>query len=336
MSHHAFDRRDFLKTTAAGVSTSLALGSRHAFGQEASQEQPESLVKVLFESLNDKQKQTVCFDWDHQDGNRGLLRTHVSNNWHITSPVINSEFFNAEQKHLVRKIFEGIISPEWHARYDKQLQDDAGGFGNSQNIAIFGTPGSGKFEFVMTGRHMTLRCDGDSANHVAFGGPLFYGHAASDFNEPADHPGNVFWEQAVAANEVYAMLDGKQRKLAEVAKVPKESAVGFQGKEGSRPGIPVTELSGDQKEHVQKVLGKLLEMYRQSDQNEVKKSLEAQGGLDACNLAFYTDRDIGGDKVWDNWRLEGPSFVWYFRGSPHVHVWVNVASSPDVKTNAAG
>jgi hypothetical protein len=336
MSQHAFDRRDFLKTTAAGVSTSLALGSGHVLGQETSQDPPESLVKVLYETLNDKQKQAICFDWDHQAGDRGLLRTHVSNNWHITSPVINSEFFNAEQKHLVRKIFEGIIAPEWHARYDKQLQDDAGGFGNSQNIAIFGTPGSGKFEFVMTGRHMTLRCDGDSADHVAFGGPLFYGHAASDFNEPADHPGNVFWEQAVAANEVYAMLDGKQRKLAEVAKIPKESAVGFKGKDGNRPGIPVTELSGDQKEHVQKVLGKLLEMYRQSDQNEVKKSLEAQGGLDACNLAFYTDRDIGGDRVWDNWRLEGPSFVWYFRGSPHVHVWVNVASSPDVKTNAAG
>jgi len=38
--------------------------------------------------------------------------------------------------------------------------------------------------------------------------------------------------------------------------------------------------------------------------------------------------------VWDNWRLEGPSFVWWFRGSPHVHVWVNVADSPDVELNA--
>ena len=31
--------------------------------------------------------------------------------------------------------------------------------------------------------------------------------------------------------------------------------------------------------------------------------------------------DIGNDGEWDNWRLEGPAFVWYFRGSPHVHVW---------------
>jgi hypothetical protein len=24
------------------------------------------------------------------------------------------------------------------------------------------------------------------------------------------------------------------------------------------------------------------------------------------------------------WQLEGPNMVWYFRGDPHVHVWVNV------------
>ncbi|MEC8300999.1 MAG: twin-arginine translocation signal domain-containing protein, partial [Planctomycetota bacterium] len=96
MSHHEFGRRDFLKTTAAGVSTCLALGAGQVAGDETSNSHPESLVKVLFESLNDRQKKAVCFDWDHQDGNRGLLRTHVSNNWHITSPVINSEFFNAE------------------------------------------------------------------------------------------------------------------------------------------------------------------------------------------------------------------------------------------------
>ena len=62
--------------------------------------------------------------------------------------------------------------------------------------------------------------------------------------------------------------------------------------------------------------------------------LKQHGGLDKCSLAFYSQGDIGGDKVWDNWRLEGPSFVWYFRGSPHVHVWVNVAADASVKTNA--
>ena len=82
------------------------------------------------------------------------------------------------------------------------------------------------------------------------------------------------------------------------------------------------------------MLAKLIEPYRQSDRDEVVQCLKAQGGLDACALAFYREGDIGNDQVWDCWRLEGPSFVWYFRGKPHVHVWVNVADTPQVKLNA--
>ena len=32
----------------------------------------------------------------------------------------------------------------------------------------------------------------------------------------------------------------------------------------------------------------------------------------------------GGNGI-SHWRVEGPAFVWHFRGAPHVHVWVNVA-----------
>ncbi|MEY4179916.1 MAG: hypothetical protein RLY70_3490 [Planctomycetota bacterium] len=295
---------------------------------------PESLVKVLYDSLTEKQRAEVCFAWDHQDPQRGLLRTRISNNWHITKPVINSEFFTSDQKKLVRSIFEGLIQPEWHARIDKQLQDDAGGFGKSQNFAIFGEPGSKQFEFVMTGRHMTLRCDGNSTGHMAFGGPIFYGHAASGFHEKPGHPNNVFWPQALAANEVYTMLDGAQRKKAEVSKTPGESSVGFQGPQGKFAGIPVADLSADQRGLVQKVLRTLIEPYRQSDRDEVLAALKTQGGLDKCSLAFFTDEDLGGDRVWDNWRLEGPSFVWNFRGVPHVHVWVNIADDASVRLNA--
>lgn len=293
---------------------------------------PESLVKVLYDSLNDDQRKQLCFDWDHQDPDLGLLRTRVGNNWHITKPVINSNFFNRDQQALVRQIFEGIIQPDWHQRIDKQLRDDAGGFGNQQNFAIFGKPGEGKFEFVMTGRHMTLRCDGNSAEHVAFGGPIFYGHAASGFDEKVGHPGNVFWPQALEANKLFPMLNGKQQKLALIESLPDEEQVAFRG-DGQLPGIPLTEMSSDQKEQVQKVLGKLLEPYRQSDRDGVVACLKAQGGLDRCSLAFYKEGDLGDDQVWDCWRLEGPSFVWYFRGTPHVHVWVNVADNPSVATN---
>ena len=75
-------------------------------------------------------------------------------------------------------------------------------------------------------------------------------------------------------------------------------------------------------------------MARQSDRDEVTQCLKSQGGLEACHLAYYAQDDIGSDGVWDIWRLEGPSFVWYFRGYPHVHVWVNVADDASVKLNA--
>jgi hypothetical protein len=247
---------------------------------------------------------------------------------------VKSDFFTKDQQQLVRDIFEQLIEPEWHARFDKQLEDDTGGFGHDQSIALIGEPGSGKFQFLLTGRHMTLRCDGDSAEHVAFGGPIFYGHDTGGGTEDKDHTGNVFWPQAVAANGVYAMLDGRQRTMAQVAKTPRENAIAFRRGGREPAGIPVSELSSDQRTELERVLGVLLEPYRTADRDEVRGCLSRQGGLDRCRLAFYGDDDLGDDGVWDNWRLEGPAFVWHFRGAPHVHVWVNIADTPTIPTNA--
>ena len=190
-SFDSLARRDFLRVTSAAVAATAIPVLGRAADSPQSVKTPETVVKVLYDSLTPEQRKAVCFEWDHQDSKRGLLRTHVSNNWHITSQTIASPFYSEDQRRMVRDIFEGLIQPEWHERIDKQLKDDAGGFGRSQNIAIFGKPGEAKFELVMTGRHMTLRCDGNTADHVAFGGPIFYGHAASGFNEKPGHPNNA-------------------------------------------------------------------------------------------------------------------------------------------------
>jgi hypothetical protein len=329
------DRRDFLR-----AATTVAAASQYPSLLSAAEPaaQPEDLVGKLYRSLSDQQKEKICFPWDYQNKDRGVLRTHVSNNWNITDKALNvgGSFYNKDQQELIEAIFYGLYNPEFHDRLRKQLQDDAGGYGNAQTIALFGEPGNGKFEFVMTGRHLTIRCDGNTSDHVAFGGPIFYGHAAKGFDEEKDHPGNVYWPQAIKANSLFQMLDGKQRKDALIAEAPHEADVPFQGKSGVRPGIPITELAADQKQVVQDVLKMLLDPYRISDRDEVTKCLAAQGGLDQCSLAFYQSDDIGNDGVWDIWRLEGPAFVWHFRGSPHVHVWVNVADDPSVPLNAIG
>jgi hypothetical protein len=342
MGTSGFDRRGFLKSIAS-VSASAAIGGASLWSASRVAAAPtpksaaETAVKSLFDTLTDGQKKAICFDWDYKHPERGLLRTHVSNFWHVTKPMLTSGFYTKEQQAILFDIFKGVFNPDWHEKFVKQLKDDHDGkpWGAGLSCAIFGKPGSDKFEFVMTGRHMTIRADGNSASHVALGGPIFHGHAPFGYTEKVHHPGNIFWHQAELANKVYATLSGKQQKLALVERRPKdEFSIPFQGAEGKLSGLPCSEMAKDQKDALQKVLTGLIEPYRKEDRDEVLECLKKQGGLDKCWLTFYKDGDIGDDGEWDNWRLEGPAFVWYFRGHPHVHIWINVADDPTVPLNA--
>lgn len=284
----------------------------------------ETLVKTLYESLSEQQKSVVAFPFHHP------LRLRVDNNWAITPPTIG-DFFNKDQQYLIEQIFRSLHSEEYVEKVLYHLQEDAGGLQN-YHIALFGEPGTGKFEWVLTGRHCTVRCDGDSVEGTAFGGPIFYGHASQSFYEKAHHPGNVYWYQALRANEVFKALDSHQREQALVkGPIPPEvgtDTVRLRGPKEPRPGIPVKEMTRDQKELVAKVLEDLLLPFRKQDAEEAMRYIRANGGVDGLVMAFYQSGDIGNDGVWDVWRLEGPHMVWYFRGSPHVHVWVNLVAKP--------
>ncbi|MBM3999970.1 MAG: hypothetical protein FJ297_10610 [Planctomycetes bacterium] len=52
--------------------------------------------------------------------------------------------------------------------------------------------------------------------------------------------------------------------------------------------------------------------------------MEKAGGIDGLHAAFYKQGDLGSDGVWDIWRVEGPAFVWHFRGARPVHAYVHV------------
>ena len=83
-------RREFLKQAGAMAlaASAVPLWSRESAAAESDGKTPETLVSILFETLTPAQKKAVCFDWDHIDGNRGLLRTRLENNWKITRPSI--------------------------------------------------------------------------------------------------------------------------------------------------------------------------------------------------------------------------------------------------------
>ena len=317
-------RRAFLKTTASGLAVASAglpaLTLPSAFAAPTKSDKSETLVTTLFKTLNEEQKKAVCFPFDHP------LRSKVDNNWHIVKQKV-ADFYTKDQQAMVKEIFVGLHSPEYAENVFKQVEHDAGkpGFGDAA-IALFGEPGTGKFEFVFTGRHVTRRCDGDSVEGAAFGGLIFYGHAAGTFNEKPDHPGNIYWYQAVRANEVFKMLNGKQRELALLGTAREEQGtdtVKLTGKKAGLPGIPLTELTHDQKDEVRKVMADVLAPFRKADVDEAMKLVE-QSGFDNLHMAFYKNQDVGGDGVWDVWQIEGPAMVWYFRGDPHVHTWVHI------------
>lgn len=315
------NRREFLKKSCVTAALTAAAGPvLITNAAEANRPKSETLVTTLYKSLSEQQRKGVCFPFDHP------LRNKVDNNWNITDPTLGKAY-TRDQQQMVKEIFMSMHSPEYAQRvYDQVVHDsDDEGFG-ACSIAIFGEPGTGKFEFVLTGRHCTRRCDGDSIEGTAFGGPIFYGHAAESFNEKPHHPGNAYWFQAVRANEVFKMLDGKQRKAALLGEARAEkgtATVKLTGKTRDLPGIPVADLTRDQKDHVRKVMADLLAPFRKEDANEAMKLVEANG-FDNLHMAYYKNHDIGNDGVWDVWQIEGPAMLWYFRGQPHVHTWVHI------------
>jgi Protein of unknown function (DUF3500) len=308
------DRRQFLKTAAAASAGALGAVAAPKFKGSS-----ETLVTTLYQSLSAEQKKTVVFPFDHP------LRSKVDANWQITPAKIGTAF-TSDQQAMIEEIFRGLHNPEFLDKVLYHIKEDGGGIGN-YSVALFGEPGSGAFEFVLTGRHCTARCDGDSVAGVAFGGPIFYGHASQSFNEKPDHPQNVYWFQALRANQVFQALDGKQRQLALLGDPREEKStdtVALRKPGETRAGLPVSEMARDQRELVEKVLADLLLPFRRKDSDEAMKYINANGGVKSLSMSFYKNLDVGGDGVWDVWQLESPTMVWYFRGSPHVHTWVNI------------
>jgi len=309
-----FGRREFLKTAALG---SVGLAAARAASRFTGSS--ETLVATLHHSLTAEQKAKIVLPFDHP------LRSKVDANWMIT-PFKIGEFFSPDQQAMVEEIFKGLHNPEFIDKVMYHMQEDAGGLAH-YSAALFGTPGTGKFEFVLTGRHCTVRCDGDSVEGAAFGGPIFYGHASQNFNEAPDHPKNVYWYQAKRANEVFQALDGKQREAALLGDPREEKAtatVKLRKRGEAIPGLPVSDMSRDQRELVDKVLADLLLPFRKKDADEAMRDVRENGGVEGLTMSFYKNLDIGNDGVWDVWQLESPTMIWYFRGAPHVHTWVNI------------
>lgn len=271
------------------------------------------------------QRKEICFPWDHIDATFGLSRSFVTNHWQVTAPCVSGAFFNRQQQALNGEIFRNLVDPAWHKRFLQQLSDDTKGhpFGQDQSIAIFGNPNDGPFQFLFTGRHVTLRADGGTTPDLAFGGPIVYGHAARGrYLEKPGHPENIFWPQSIAAGRIFSLLTPKQKAEAVVATLPSEHEIGFGVHDR---GVSAAGFSPDQRAALIFLIHTLMAPFRSEERKRILHCLNSQGGVDVLKISYATENRRSNPE-WDIWRLEGPYFVWHFQGHPHVHCWVHIAA----------
>lgn len=273
----------------------------------------DSLVVDLFRSLSTDQKQSICFPYQAAD------RSKLNANWHVTKIKIGDAFYSAAQRELVERIVGEVMSPEGLERLKQQMEEDDGGLG-AYSIGLFGDPITGPFQWLLTGRHVTLRADGASDPKVALGGGIVYGHG-----EESKPQNNLYFDQTQKVQTLFEALTSSQREQALLASIPEESKLQLQGPQGRFDGLEVAAMSDPQKDQVRETLSYLLKPFRESDAREILSKIDAGGGIDRLRFAFYRDGDLDGDQVWDDWRIEGPNAIFHFRGAPHVHAFIHVA-----------
>lgn len=329
-----FDRRAFIRVLGehaavlAGVSALAAgapglLRAADAAKIDSKPARPaEALVKELFAGLSTEQKTDVLLPWDHGTSNgKGLATRLRMYNGPIGKKKIG-ETYTKPQIELIDRIVKTISNGEdGYRQISRGGTWDGSGSLQGCGATLFGDPADGKkYAFVFTGHHLTVRCDGDSEEGAAFGGPMYYGHSPNGYSDK-----NIFFYQTKSVISVYDALSEDQRKKAEAPGNPGEHEPSVQFRK-MHPGLAFAELSKDQRELVEKVMRTILSPYRKEDADEVMQILKTNGGLEKLHLAFYKDGQMNDKQPWHFWRLEGPGFVWNYRVLPHVHTYVNISS----------
>jgi hypothetical protein len=330
------DRRNFIRVVggqaaaltaiASGAAAPRVLGAEDA--KPAKAERPakpaEDLVRELYASLSADQKKEIVLPWDHgsEGGKRLPTRMRMYN-----APIAGKQVakvYTKPQQELVERILRAICSDEdGYRRISRNGNFDSSGSIGGCGATLFGDPAGGqKYAWVFTGHHLTVRCDGNSEEGAAFGGPMYYGHSPNGYSDK-----NVFFYQTRSVLSVYQALSEEQRKKAVVTGTPGEgeSSIRFKKTE-EQPGILFKDLKADQQELVEKVMRDVLSPYRKEDVEEVMTIVKSNGGMEKIHLAFYPDRRMKDNEPWHFWRLEGPGFVWNYRVLPHVHTFVNISS----------
>lgn len=266
-------------------------------------------------SLTSVQRRVVALPFS--DGRR----TEADANLWATRPELGSDFYSEHQRVLIRGLLRESLSGSGHDRLQRQMRDDWGGLSRFR-FALYGArrkateaPG-GSLQWQLSGRHLIWR--GAAGGARPFSGPLVYGHG-----EERGPERSLYFYQTRRAQALFESLTPVQQRAALLGDAPWEDEVGVRGVAGPFHGLPGGRLDAAQRPLLRSWLRSLTDIFPKPVRSRIETYWERQGGFAALRLSFYREGDLRRDGVWDVWRVEGPGFVWHFRGAPHVHAFVN-------------
>ncbi len=285
----------------------------------------DSLPMQFYKSLTEEQHSKICLPVNDPK------RSFVSNWWYVHPGQRLHTFYTEDQQDLVQQIFDSLHHEEHREKMKWQVQKDLmGKIKNTPSVGFFGTPDDEAFEFIYTGHHVTRRCNAHTDKGMGFGGePIFYGNFAKSFNETKDHEGNPYWYQGLIFNEFVSALDGRQQEKILVGREPRGERpnVVIEKRKTDLPGLACADLSKDQQAKLLTTMARMLVCFRPDDVAATMKTIEDKNIIDQLFVSCYGGKyDIGSDRVWDTWQIEGPDMVWYFRGVPHIHAYFHLAA----------
>ena len=279
----------------------------------------DELAKRLIDTMSPELVDRACVPYDHparQYHNRGVGGCGVD---------IDVATFDRGQRRLLTDLFHAGLSQAGRERVPNQFFVNWPGV-HLMRLLVCGDPRTPPYQILLTGPHLNLRIGGTSAEGVAFGGPQVYGDQRG--NRRPGLPGNLYRYQFETGRELFRSLATGQREAALRPHSPIETQVELRGSRASFEGLPVAELAPSSRERVREWVQGVLVNYPEADASYAHECLIANGGLDSLHLSYYEDSSLAGGQ-YQNFRLEGPAAVFYFKGHPHVHAYVNVAMDGD-------
>ncbi len=277
---------------------------------------PDLAVR-LYETLDDDERAEAVFDYEHplrQYHNRGV---DTGGAWAFG--------LRRQTRRILVDLVYASLSENGRRRIPNQLAMSLAGI-HVTRLAICGDPRNPPYQILVTGPHLNLRLGGRSREGVAFGGPQVYGDQAG--NGEIGLPGNAYRDQLELGQQLFSSLSLGERQLARQPKAPVQTAIELQGARGVFPGISVADLAQDKRESATHIVASILDTYAAEDVEYAWECIQHNGGVDAMSLVDYAQDHQNGRNFGDGpsqiFRLEGPAAVFYYRGEPHLHAFLNV------------